>query len=878
MSERIPGFGLIGAIARIVPESGRRSWEDEWRGELSYDFERRVGSGAARWWVGFTLRARCLGALRDAWWLRREHGNRSMLGSDVRMAVRNLRRRPGFAAAVVLTLGLGMGGTTAIFSVIDPLMLRPPPYPQVHRSAEIHTESTPGRSYPGVDPEVWRVLREATVPSVFERFEAGAPRIAVVTGAGEPAEVRTHAFTPGALTLLGARPRLGRLFTEADAAPGAPEVVLLGESFWRGKLGSDRDVLGSTLELDGRVFTVIGVLPESFKYPLGTVSMWLPLRLNDPIWPVRGFEAVVRLREGMSLEAAQAAIDGLGTRLAGGQPRPRLWRLFVKPLDRTLAKGLDHALVLLAAAVACVLLIACVNAANLLLVRSRGRQTELAVRRSLGATTERLFRQLVTESLLLALIGGALGVVLAFGGVRAIVSLLPELLVRNTQATIGLDARVLGFGLVLSLITGVVFGAGPALAAARRAQLAGASQRSMTASAAARRAGAALVVAELALSMMLLVGAGLLAKSFVRLLAIDPGFQPRGLHVLHLNLPLHRYGDGARAEAFYAALKERLLALPGVRGVSISDGVPPAPTGMHSGLLLETEGGERRSVGDRWLPYVAVDRDYFNVLGIPMVAGRSFGAEDTPSSPRAVIIDPDLAALLWPNQSALGQRFRIEPGEPWLTVVGIAGNVKLTGPDDRTRPYELYYPASQQPPWRYRAVAVRADAEAGKLAHDIRTTVRALDADQPILGILSAESLFGEALDRQRFLLILMGAFTTVAVVLAAIGLYGVISFLVAQRTREIGLRIALGATPRSMIGAVLGEGAALAALGAAIGAAGALVATRFLTSMLYGVDATDAGTLALVGAVLGAVAAGATLVPAVRAGRVSPLQALRVE
>jgi predicted permease len=533
-----------------------------------------------------------------------------------------------------------------------------------------------------------------------------------------------------------------------------------------------------------------------------------------------------------------------------------------------------------------VLLIACVNAANLLLVRSAGRQTELAVRRSLGATGGRLFRQLVTESLVLALIGGMLGVLLAYAGVELIVAMMPDSLVRYTQSTVAVNGRVLAFTVLLSLSTGAAFGAGPSLRAARQSRLTGASERTITASAAVRKAGATLLVAELALSMMLLVGAGLLIKSFALLLSVDPGYRARGLVVLSINLPRHRYADEAREERFYTTLKERLLALPRVHGVAVSDGVPPRPGGFRSGLTIELEDGTSRSVGSVRVPYVVVDDDYFDVLGIPILAGRSFGPEDTRTSPASVIIDPDLAQLLWPDQPAVGRRFRIDVGrrmrsdqeEPWVTVVGVSGDVKMMGPDDRQSPYELYYSSSQQTPWRYRAVAVRAGGEVGVLMHDLRNAVRALDPEQPIRELVPAESLFSQSLERQRFVLILMGVFTIVAVVLAAIGVYGVISYLVAQRTREIGLRIALGATPRSLIAAVLGGGLVLAVLGALIGAAAALGLSKFLASLLYSVKPTDVGTIVVVGLVLGGVASLATLLPAVRAGRVSPLAALRVD
>lgn len=883
-----PGAALIRAISLIVPWSRRAEWVEEWRSELQHGLEERLATGSPAYVAAFAMRLRCLGAIRDAIWMRRRHRTPWMVLIDARIALRGVRRRPGFSAAIILTLALGIGAITAIFSVMDPLMVRPLPYPEVHRLVEVHRVHASGASYPSLDVGVWRTLRETLLPDVFEEIEGHAPHWPVVTGAGEAEEVRAQALTPGTLSLLGARAVVGRLFTEADAAVGAPEVVVLGEVYWRRVFGADRGVVGRTIALDGRPFTIIGVLPETFKYPLGIVNMWLPLRDRDPIFRVNGYEALVRLREGVTAEVAQGRIDALGMAVADTHPqRPASGRvLSVEPLDRSLSSSVRSGLRLLAGAVACVLLIACVNAANLLLVRGAGRRTELAVRRSLGATGWRLFRQLLTESLVLALIGGLLGVLLAFGGVRAIVGMMPDVLVRDTQSTISVDARVLAFTVLLSLITGAVFGAGPALRAARESRLASASERTMTASAAVRRAGGTLLVVELALSMMLLVGAGLLLKSFSRLLSVDPGYRAQGLAVLNTNLPRQRYPDADREDLFYAALKERLLALPGVQAVTVSDGVPPNPSGVRSDVTFELEDGATRGTGALRMPYVVVDDDYFEVLGIPIVAGRSFGPADTRTSPASVIIDPDLANLLWPGESPLGRRFRIDAGQrlsvegedPWLTVVGVAGDVKLMGPDDRLSPYELYYSSSQQTPWRYRRTAVRGRGDAARLIPEIRSVIRELDPELPIRELAPAEALFGQSLERQRFVLVLMSVFTVVAVVLAAVGVYGVNSYLVAQRTREIGLRIALGATPRSMIGAVLRSGLAPAALGALIGTAAALGLSRFLVSLLYGVKPTDVGTLLVIGALLGAVAIAAALLPAMRAGRVTPLSALRVD
>jgi predicted permease len=861
----------------VVPWSRRAEWLEEWQSELAHGYERRLSQGIPIWLASWSMRLRSIGALPDAWWLRRSNGGSSMLHSDLRMAFRGIKRRPGFSAAIVLTLSLGIGGTTTMFSVIDPLMLRPLPYPELDRLVEVHTIHPNGEIHAGVFPDAWLAIRDALVPGVFERVEAGAPRTVIMTGAGEPTEVEADGFTPGVLPLLGARPLLGRLFTEADAAPGAPMVALLSEALWRDQFAADPTVVNSTIALDGKTFTVIGVLPGTFKYPLGMVKLWFPLRIKDPIWPVRGYEALTRLRDGVSPALAQQRIDAI-TRGRVNQPHPYVWHLSVQPLNTAVSPTLANALYLLAIAVACVLLIACVNAANLLMVRGTARRTELAVRRSLGATSGQLFRQVLTETVILALAGGVLGVMFAYVGVRLIVDLLPDALVRYTQATIAVDARILLFSLGVSVLTGVLFGAGPALRSISTTRLAGASDRTMTGSAALRRTGRVLVAAELALSMMLLVGAGLLARSFYTLVSVEPGFRPAGVTVLDINLAKTRYPDDVRADAFYARLKERLLAIPGVRAVSVSDGMPGRASGFQSRVTLETDAGEQRAIGSLRIPDVVVDDDYFKVLGIPILAGRSFGAQETRTSPQAVLIDADLAELLWPHESPIGHRFRMETAEPWLTVIGVAGEVKMMGPDDRRAPFALYRSASQVTPFQYRAIAVRSSGDPRSLEPELRNAVRALDPEQPILRITPADAVFGQSLARQRFLLLLMSGFTVIAVVLAAIGVHGVSAFLVAQRTREIGLRIALGATPGAMVGSVLAGAVVLALVGALLGGTAAFILSSFLTALLFGVQPTDAPTFALVGAILTVVAATAALLPAMRAGRISPLQALRME
>lgn len=877
MRKRVPGVRLIGLIAPLVPWSKRDEWLAEWRAELTHSWERSHVRGTPGWPAAFALRLRCVGALPDAWVMRRHNGGVSMWRSDVRQALRGVRTRPGFAAVLVLTIALGIGGVTAIFSVLDPVLVRPLPYPEAQRLAEVWGRSRSGDVFPGLDTVATAAITAALPRSVFEQVETGGDVNVVVSGGAEPEEVRAYVSTAGALRLLGARALLGRLYTEADATPASGEVVVLGEAFWRRSFGGAPDVLGRTLRVNDRPYTVIGVLPESFKYPLGTVSIWLPLRPGDAALQVRGRTPLVRLRAGVPVEAAQAHLDGVLARLEAERPRPQGWRAAVRPLENRVGTNFESSLRLLFAAVLCVLLIACLNAAGLLLVRGTGRRQELAVRTALGATRGRLVRQLVTESVVISLIGGALGVLLAYWGVRAMTGVMPESLTRYTQVTVGVDERVLAFAVIATLLTGLVFGAGPALLTSR-VRLTGTSDRTTTQSSTVRHAGSALVVLELALSLMLLVGAGLLTRSFARLNAVDPGFEANGLVTLKLSLARHRYAAAGAADVFYETLLERLRSLPGVQGVALADGMPGRGGGLMFGYKIEVEGGGERPLQNFVLSTTSVSANYFDVLGIPIVDGRAFNAEDVPGAPLSVIIDPDFAAFLWPGQNAVGRRFRLGADHDWWTVVGVSGDVKFLGPDDRTSPFELYFAASQAPPGPYRDIAVRSAVNAPGVIPVIREIVREMDPDQPIESIAPASVTYLDRLAQPRFVLVLMSIFTSVAVVLAAVGVYGVISYVVAQRTREIGVRIALGATSRTVLRSVLREGMLLAGLGTALGLLGALALSRFITSQLFGVQPTDPPTLLAVALLLALIACLSALVPALRASRVSPLQALRVE
>lgn len=851
----VPGARLVSLIARLVPPRRREEWLAEWRTELSYAWDQSRAVGSSVWRARLALRLRAAGSVTDAVFLRRKHGGSGRWGWHLREALRALRRRPGFAGSVILTLALGMGSATAIFSALDGLMLRPIPFRDVHELVGVLLGGAQS-----VDLEAIRELKQQD--GVIAEARAYAPRSVVLTGAGEPRGLLSFMVEPGFLTMLGIQPQLGRGFTADEAVPGRDRVVILGHDLWRTTFGEDAGVLGRTVELSGERYTVIGVLPPTLRrMPNGIVSMLLPL--TDPP-PYDRLNVMARLRPGLSVAAASARLADRSAVLERERPRPAGWALSLRTVERRLNPATKNALYSLAAAVGFLLLIACTNAAGLLFVRGVSKVPELGLRVALGGSRRTLFAHVFAESLVLAVLAGLAGTLLAWWGVRVLVALAPSNLIDFSYTTVGIDLRVLLFALVLTFLTAVLFGVAPALRASRVS--AARAGRASTATRGQVRGRSIVQVAQLALAAMLLTGAGLTGRSFLRLTGVDPGFDADNLLIAHFTS-----GSEGR-EALNRTLDERLRALPGVRGVAWNIG-----TTFHFGFHLEPEGEAPRPSENSLLVSTSVDSGFFRTMGIPILEGRGFRAEDTYEGANTVVIDSDFAGTLWPGERAVGRRFRLRQDDSWLTVVGVSGDVKLEGPDDPVGPDLVFHPIAIER-IGYTNLFIRTAGDPAALAPTVRQVIRELAPDRPIGSIKTGEQMLAEQVAEPRFVLTLMTVFAAIALVLAAVGVYSLVAFTVAQRTREIGVRMALGAHERDILFGVLRSGLLLAGAGIAIGLCGAAALSRFIRSLLFGISPFDVVAFAFVAAMLVLACLLALAGPARRAAGVQPATALRAE
>jgi putative ABC transport system permease protein len=801
---------------------------------------------------------------------------------DLRFTVRSLRKYPSFAVALVCTIGLGIGASTAIFSVVDATLLRPLPY---ERPAEL-VELTPFREQgdfgiPWAPPAMARAwVREAEFlddPALYGGVSL------VRTDGDRPLELNAQAVTSGLARTLGVAPVLGRWIAPEDQEPGATPVVVLSYARWREWFAEAPDALGSTIELNRIRHVVIGVMPETFRFPMvGASNLWLPLQDDNRAagGEVIRTSVIGRLPAGTALQDA----DGRAKRMAEGlgviDPRFAGWTIRVEVHDRWRANWeVRQALWTLGAAVALMWLIALGNGINLLSMRSVARRREIALRMSLGASRTRLLRQLLTESVALALIGGALAVVLAQVSITALTGLMPRSITVLSTNQIEIGRRVLWFAFALSVVTGLLVGALPALSLVRRRGSTSLSAMDLHQASRAGTTGVrrALVVAEVALSMTLLVGAGLVIKSFNRLVHVDPGFDAENLVYVSLNLPAYAYDAPGARLSFFRDVEERLSAVPGVEAASLAGGLPP--NGAYSVRVeLSAEGQDASQEGQPFfLPRVHVQGGYFEVMRIPLVAGRTFDATDDAES-RSAIVDVDLARFLWGEESPLGKRFRWEEDGDWHTVVGVVGDVKLLGQDDRMGTFEIYHPLVPSEMRSFMSFAVRTSLDPPEVMPAIRAAVWELDPDQPITVLETADRALAESVDEPRFLVTLMTIAAALALALVAVGVYGVLSFAVGQRTRELGVRVALGAPTSGLRRMVLRDGLLLTGVGVAIGLGGAIGLSRVIRSLLFHVEPTDPVTLTVVAGVMIATAAVACYFPARRATKVDPMVVLRAE
>ncbi len=805
---------------------------------------------------------------------------------DLRFALRMFRKSPVFATVAVITLALGVGANTAIFSVVYDVLLRPLPFERPDQLVSLFEAKLAegikktGCSY--VDFEEWQDQNH-----VFSAIAGAQRHQLTLTGRGDPSVVDTVVVTPGIFSLLQARPLAGRAFVAEDGPRGAAPVVILSESLWRTVFGSDPSILGSSISLDQRPFTVVGIMPAGFRVPVFTENqeIWIPLA-QDPLfggWMTRSgghwLRAVGRLKPGVTMAKAQAEMDAVSARLARKFPAESAgWTVRLVPLQQEMVGSVKSALLVLFGAVGLVLLIACVNIANLLLARAHSRTKEMALRLALGAARSRVFRQLLTESAALGLVGAAAGVIVACWGVRSLVSFLPPDL-PVTQA-VRVDGWVLGFALLLSFSASLGFGLAPALLAANsdlQASLKEGTARSGEGRGRSRARGL-LAASEVALALVLVVAAGLFLRSFVTLTSVSPGFDAERVLKAEISLPRFQYSTPQQWTAFSDALLERIQALPGLEESALAVPLPLANGFVNLGFSIP---------GNAPLPpgtpstadFVSVSPDYFRVMGIPLLRGRTFALKDSPSAPRVAIISETLARLYFHNQDPLGRRlvFGFPPdGNVSREIVGIVGDVRDVALHQDPGPM-MYVPFAQAPFWGAEIVVKSALAPSGVVA-GIRRAVRSIDANLPVTGVATMTGVLDSAVAQPRFRAGLLGLFGVLALLLAAAGIFGVISYTVSCRTRDFGIRVALGASSRAIRMMVLREGLTLAATGLAAGTAAALTLARFLRNQLYGVGAYDPLAFAAAALLLVVVALVACYLPARHATRVDPIVALRYE
>jgi putative ABC transport system permease protein len=809
-------------------------------------------------------------------------GSRAMeaLIQDVRYALRLLLKRPGFTLVAALALALGVGANTAIFSVVNAVLLKALPYPDSEQLVWFW-EVQPQLEQAPFSPADF--LDYQSQNNSFAEVAASRPMSFNLTGGERPERLNANIVTANFFDVLRVQPVQGRAFAADDGQAGARRVAVVSYGFWQSHSAGDADFVGRTLTLNNEPVTVIGVMPQDFKFG-GDTELWVNPRqvvpepfssFTDDVLAVRGMHylrVVGRLKPGVTLTQAQADIDAIVARLQ--QQYHSNHSVHLVALHEAIIGNLRPALVVLMVAVGLVLLVACANVANLLLARATARYREMAIRTALGAGRARIVRQLLTESLLLALLGGALGLVLGWWGVDLLVAVSPPDTPR--LAEIGIDRNVFFFTLILSMATGFIFGLAPALQASKANLNEALKEGGRTADASRRnRVRSLLVVAEVALSLVVLVGAGLLAKSFVRVLDVAPGFNPANLLTASLSLPGKKYERQSQINAFCKQLIERLEALPGVEGVAIANDIPFM--GDDTSTYPTVEGREATRDEDRFLlGQHAVSTGYFKALGVRLLSGREFSAADSADATPVAIINETAARKLWPDEDPLGKRFRLgDARSPWLQVVGVVGDVKHNGLESESS-LEAYAPFAQMA-YPYFSVMLRA-GNAASFAEAIRQEVQGVDNDQPVHDVMMMEAILSRSEAPRRLAMALFVLFGGVAMLLAAVGIYGVMSYSVTQRTHEIGVRMALGAGRRDVLRLIVGQGMRLALVGVSAGLLAAVAATRLMKSLLFAVSATDAATFVMVAAALTLVALGACFVPALRATRVDPMVALRYE
>ena len=809
---------------------------------------------------------------------------------DLVYALRSLRKSPGYAAVTILTLALGIGANTAIFSVVNGVILKPLPYPSPERLVYI-TSQFPSLGFDQFWISAPEFVEFAESNRSFQRvggYRAGAVNLGTPD---QPRRVNSALITSELMPTLAVAPIRGRQFTREDTLPGAEDVAVLSSELWRTAFGGDESVLGRIVPIDGAPTRIVGIMPPGYDVHDQRIQVWLPLTL-DPANPGgRGghfLYLVGRLKDDVSLEQARVDLESMLVKWplktgSGHVPNTKEHRLRFDGLHDDLVGSLRTALWVLQGAVVFVLLIACANLANLMLARAESRQREFAIRSALGAGRWRLLRQFLTEGLVLALVGGLLGATLGFGGLRALLAANPESLPRSGE--IALDPMVLGFTVVMSLLTGVVFGLSPLLHLRQHVvnnSLKEAGQRS-TASAARTLVRRGLVISEVALAVVLVVGAGLLLRSFWNLMNVDAGFNRSRLMTFGLVLPSASYQAPQSVVDFFTRLQSELSQLPGVQGVAAMQGLPPQRLVNANDTDFENYTAPPEGPFENVDYYQNVTPAYLMTLGIPLVDGRDFTDSDV-GGPPVALVNETLAKTFFRDQSPLGRRLKpgFGPKVPWFTIVGVVRDVKQGGVAQKTGT-EIYFLADQGPRAvnfapRSMNIVIRSSMPFDALAADVRRVVGGMDATLPIVKPRTMDDVFAETIARPRFLAVLLMIAAGLALALAAIGTYGVLSYAVSQRRKEIGIHMAMGATRQRVLGMVLGQGMVLAAMGLVVGVGASFLLTRFLQTQLFNVKPSDPATLGAVLIFIATVALVACYLPAHRATRVDPLVALRHE
>ncbi len=807
---------------------------------------------------------------------------------DFRYALRTLRKNAGLTVVMAASLAIGIGANSAIFTVVDALLLRPLPYPQPGRLAAVWLHS-PGIGILRDWPSPGQYIDIQNENHSFEQMALAQSRSFTLTGRDQPERIDGMRTQSALLQMLGAKPLLGRLLLPEEDKPGKPAVAILSDRLWKRLFSSDPAIVGKSITLNGNPFTVAGVLQRGFMLnaevmpsegPMDKVDVFLPLPLDADAVKRRGdenYNILVRLKPGVSVRQAQADIDVIAARIRQKDKRDQTFGMHVVGLQEQVVGDVRRALLVLVGSVALVLLIACANVANLLLTRAAGREKEVAIRTALGAGWQRLVRQLLTESILLATLGGAAGLAIAEVSLYVVRSMNPGNIPRLED--IEINGAVVAFTFGVSLATGILFGLAPVWRAVKvdlntSLKAGGRSGQSDGGLRVRRhRLRGLLVVSELALSLMLVIGAGLLVRSFVRLQSVPPGFTTD--HVLTMQVAANgsKYHKDKAVIQFYQEIEGRIARLPGVKAEGVVSVLPLTGTVGWGGINVEGYApppGQELQVDIR-----IASTDYFRAMEIPLRKGRYFSEHDTADMPQVVIIEEKFAQRFWPHGDAVGKHLWFDPKKPF-TIVGVVGVVKQYGLETDGK-IATYFPQQQEADNGMFLVARTASDPAG-LAGAVVSEIHAVDPDVVVYGIRTMQDRLYDSLARQRFSSTLLGAFAAFALVLAAVGIYGVMSYLVTQGTHDIGVRVALGAQPGNIVGLVVRQGMELAAIGILVGLAGAAALTRVMASLLFGVSATDALTFGAVAALLAAVAFVATVIPARRATRVDPMVALREE